>query len=315
MQFQNKTILVAGGAGFIGTNLCKKLLLENNNVVCIDNLQTGSINNIKYLDKFSNFVFINHNIVDKIKLNYKFDEIYNLACPASPSKYQFKNAINTIKTCIIGSINLLDIALKNNAKILFTSTSEIYGEPLQHPQSENYRGNVNPNGIRACYDEGKRCAETLFCEYYRNYNLDTKIVRIFNTYGPFMQIDDGRVITNFINQALKNEDITIYGNGQQTRSFCYIDDMVTALIKVMQSNEHYPINLGNPEEFTILELANLVKLKTKSKSNIIYKDLPKDDPTRRRPDITKAKYILNWQPEVSLNEGIDNTICYFKNLI
>jgi len=315
MQFQNKTILVAGGAGFIGTNLCKKLLLENNNVVCIDNLQTGSINNIRYLEKFSNFVFINHNIVDKIKLSYKFDEIYNLACPASPSKYQFKNAVNTIKTCIIGSINLLDIALENNAKILFTSTSEIYGEPLQHPQSENYRGNVNPNGIRACYDEGKRCAETLFCEYYRNYNLDTKIVRIFNTYGPFMQIDDGRVITNFINQALKNEDITIYGNGQQTRSFCYIDDMVTALIKVMQSNEHYPINLGNPEEFTILELANLVKLKTKSKSNIIYKDLPKDDPTRRKPDITKAKYILNWQPEVSLNEGIDNTICYFKKLI
>lgn len=313
-----KTILITGGTGFIGTNLCNRLIQdENNKIICLDNNYTGSLKNIENLIDNPKFKFINHDVINPIEIDEKIDEIYNLACPASPVSYQGKHAILTTKTCIYGAINTLDLAIKNNAKILQASTSEIYGEPLVHPQIETYFGNVNPNGIRSCYDEGKRCAESLFFDYYRIYGAKIKVVRIFNTYGPKMDKNDGRVVSNFIYQALLGKDLTIYGNGAQTRSFCYIDDLINGLIKMMATQDDItgPINLGNDGEFTISELANLIKEKINPSLNITYKPLPSDDPTQRRPDISKAKEILNWQPEIKLEDGLNKTIAYFKGII
>ena len=309
----SKTILITGGAGFIGSNLCEKLV-QNNRIICVDNFCTGSINNIeKFLDN-PNFTLIEHDIINPLEIDEKIDEIYNLACPASPKSYQGKNAIFTTKTCVLGSINMLDLANKHNAKILQSSTSEVYGEPLEHPQNEKYRGNVNSIGIRACYDEGKRCAESLFFDYQRNYGTKIKVVRIFNTYGKNMQVDDGRVISNLICQALMGKKLTIYGDGNQTRSFCYVDDLVDILIKVMSSKDDFlgPINIGNPQEFTILELANLIKQKINNDIEIDFMPLPQDDPCKRKPDITLAKSMFNWEPKIKLEEGLDLTIKYFK---
>lgn len=311
-----KNILITGGCGFIGSNLCKKLIQnENNFIICLDNNFTGSTDNISNLINNPRFKFIKHDIIEPIEINKKIDEIYNLACPASPKKYQGKNAIYTTKTCVFGAINMLELAKKNNAKILQSSTSEIYGNSNEHPQKENYFGNVNPIGPRACYDEGKRCAESLFFDYKRIYNLEVKIVRIFNTYGPLMDIEDGRVISNFICQALKGNNLTIYGNGSQTRSFCYIDDLIDALIKTMNTKKEFsgPINLGNPIEYTINEIAESIKNKINNKINIIYMPLPIDDPHKRKPDISLAKKELNWKPKISLDKGLDLTISYFKN--
>ncbi len=311
-----KNILITGGSGFIGSNLCKKLIQDKKNfIICLDNNFTGSIDNIKELINNPRFQFIEHDIIEPIKINKKIDEIYNLACPASPDKYQGKNAIYTTKTCVIGAINMLELARKNNAKILQSSTSEIYGDSLKHPQKETYFGNVNPIGPRACYDEGKRCAESIFFDYKRIYNINIKIVRIFNTYGPNMDINDGRVISNFICQAINAKNLTVYGDGNQTRSFCYIDDLIDGLIKMMNSKKNFsgPINIGNPTEYTINEIAKIIKNKINNKLNIIYKPLPKDDPHKRRPDITVAMKNLNWQPKISLNDGLDKTISYFKN--
>ena len=305
-------ILVTGGAGFIGSNLCKRLLDEDNYVICLDNLFTGSKNNIKSLINNKNFTFIEQDIT--INFFEKIDKIYNLACPASPPHYQH-NPINTIKTSVLGIINMLELAEKCNATILQASTSEVYGDPKIHPQPETYWGNVNPIGVRSCYDEGKRCAETLIMDYHRQKNINTKIVRIFNTYGPNMSINDGRVVSNFIIQALKGEDITIYGDGSQTRSFCYIDDLVNGLIKMMDSSITGPINIGNPSEQTILDFANLIIELTNSKSKIIHKPLPKDDPTKRRPDISLAQKELNWNPKINIKEGLMKTINYFKELL
>jgi len=306
-----KTILITGGAGFIGSNLCEKLLNENHKIICVDNLITGNIKNIQHLMNHNNFKLINHDIIHPLEINDEIDEIYNFACPASPPKYQ-KDPINTLKVNFLGVLHLLDLAKLKNAKFLQSSTSEVYGEPEISPQHENYRGNVNTVGIRSCYDEGKRVAETLVMDYHNQYNVDTRIVRIFNTYGPKMDKDDGRVVTNFINQALKNENITLYGNGEQTRSFCYIDDLIDGLIKLMDSNYVYPMNLGNSHEITVKELANIILKLTKSDSKIIYKDLPLDDPTNRRPDISKAKNILHWEPKCVLEKGIIKTIEFFK---
>lgn len=306
-----KRILVTGGAGFIGSHLCKKLTAENNYIICLDNFFTGSIDNVKELLNKPNFELIEHDIETPIDI--KVDEIYNLACPASPPHYQF-NPVKTIRTSVIGIANMLELAKKYNAKILQASTSEIYGNPLEHPQKETYWGNVNPIGPRSCYDEGKRCAETLMTDYHRQFSINTKIVRIFNTYGPNMHPNDGRVVSNFIVQALKNQDITIYGNGDQTRSFCYVSDLVEGLIRMMSTSGFTgPVNLGNPSERTILNLAELVIAKTKSKSKIIYKDLPIDDPVKRKPDITLAKAELDWQPEINIDEGLEYTINYFKS--
>ncbi len=306
-----KTILIAGGAGFLGTNLCKRLI-QDNIIICLDNLLTGNMTNIMpYLDN-PNFKFIKHDITNPIDI--EIDEIYNLACPASPIHYQ-KDPIHTLKSSIFGIYNLAELAKKYNAKILQASTSEIYGNPLEHPQKESYFGNVNINGPRSCYDEGKRCAESILYEYNKQYNLQIRIARIFNTYGENMQKDDGRVISNFIIQSLKNEDITIYGDGTQTRSYCYVDDLIQGLIKLMNSNIITPTNLGNPIEYTILKTAKIIISKTNSKSKIIYKDLPKDDPIKRKPDISKAKKELAWEPKISLNEGLDKTIAYFKGII
>ena len=305
-----KIILITGGAGFIGSNLCEKLLNENNKIICVDNLFTGSIKNIEHLLNNPNFEFINHDIIDPLEIKGNIDEIYNLACPASPPKYQ-DNPIKTLKVNFLGVLNMLELARTKQARFLQTSTSEVYGEPEISPQKEEYRGNVNINGIRSCYDEGKRVAETLITEYHNKYNVDTRIVRIFNTYGPKMDKNDGRVVTNFINQALNNEDITLYGNGEQTRSFCYIDDQIDGLIKLMNSNYIHPINIGNPHEITVKDLATLILHLTKSNSKIVYKDLPSDDPTNRKPDITKAKTILNWEPKYELEKGILQTIEYF----
>lgn len=309
------TILVTGGSGFIGSNLCRYLLNNKNRVICIDNNYTGSIANIADLLDDENFKFINHDVTEPFDISEKIDYIYNLACPASPKYYQGEHAIQTTKTCIYGALNMLELAKKNDAIILQTSTSEIYGEPEIHPQTESYRGNVNPIGIRSCYDEGKRCAESLFFDYWRYEGVKIKVVRIFNTYGPYMAFDDGRVVSNFIYQALQNENITIYGKGDQTRSFCYVDDLVEALVLMMNSEQEFtgPVNLGNPQEFTIKELAEKIIAKTKSGSEIIYKDLPSDDPTRRKPDITLAQNKLHWQPKVKLDEGLDKTIDYFKS--
>ncbi len=309
------TILVTGGSGFIGSNLCRYLLNNKNRVICIDNNYTGSIANIADLLDNEDFKFINHDVTEPIDIAEKIDYIYNLACPASPKYYQREHAIQTTKTCVYGALNMLEFAKKNDAIILQTSTSEIYGEPEIHPQTESYRGNVNPIGIRSCYDEGKRCAESLFFDYWRYEGVKIKVVRIFNTYGPYMAFDDGRVVSNFIYQALQNENITIYGKGDQTRSFCYVDDLVEALVLMMNSEQEFtgPVNLGNPQEFTIKELAEKVIAKTDSSSEIIYKDLPSDDPTRRKPDITLAQNKLHWQPKVQLDEGLGKTIDYFKS--
>ena len=308
-----KNILITGGAGFIGSNLCEKLLNDGHKIICVDNLLTGSIKNIEHLLTNNNFRYINHNIITYLELNENIDEIYNLACPASPPKYQ-KYPIETLKTNFLGVLNLLELARVKNAKILQSSTSEIYGEPEITPQHENYRGNVNTIGIRSCYDEGKRVAETLMMEYHNQYNIDIRIARIFNTYGSKMDKNDGRVISNFINQSLNNYDITIYGKGEQTRSFCYIDDLIDGLIKLMNSDYIYPINLGNPYEINMIELKDIIIELTNSKSKIIYKDLPSDDPTNRKPDIIRANNILNWKPSHDLKNGLIKTIEYFRNI-
>ena len=306
-----KRILVTGGAGFIGSHLCKKLLDDNNFVICLDNFFTGTKENITPLLNNKNFELVTHDITEKYTA--EVEQIYNLACPASPPHYQY-DPVKTTKTSVFGIINMLELAKKNNATILQASTSEVYGDPSIHPQKETYWGNVNPVGIRSCYDEGKRCAETLMMDYHRQYNIDTKIVRIFNTYGPNMALNDGRVISNFIIQALKNEDITIYGAGTQTRSFCYVSDLVAGLIKMMNNSKQFtgPVNLGNPSERTVLELANLIIKMTNSKSKIIYKPLPEDDPIRRKPDIELAKKHLDWQPETDIENGLKQTIEYFS---
>jgi UDP-glucuronate decarboxylase len=322
-------ILVTGGAGFIGSHLCEKLLNEGNEIVCVDNFFTGSKDNIKNLLNNPYFEFIRHDIC--FPLYVEVDEIYNLACPASPIHYQF-DPVQTTKVNVLGSINMLGLAKRLKIKILQASTSEIYGNPLEHPQTENYWGNVNtiatthPQtedywgnvntiGPRACYDEGKRCAETLFFDYHRQHKLDIKVVRIFNTYGPRMHPNDGRVVSNFIIQALNGQDITVYGDGSQTRSFCYVDDLVDGIFRMMNVNSSFtgPVNLGNPVESTVLELAKLVIELTDSKSKIIFKDLPQDDPEKRKPDISLAKDKLDWQPSIELEEGLLRTIHYFKS--
>jgi UDP-glucuronate decarboxylase len=306
---KKKTILVTGGAGFIGSHLCKRLLKEDHKVICLDNLFTGTLKNIEEFESNNNFEFVNHDITIPFYRN-TIDEIYNLACPASPIHYQF-NPIKTVKTCTIGVINMLGLAKKNNAKILQASTSEIYGDPEIHPQKENYNGNVNTLGFRSCYDEGKRCAETLFMDYKRKHNLNIRIVRIFNTYGPNMTKNDGRVVSNFILQALNNENITIYGDGLQTRSFQFIDDLVEGLLKMMNSDFVGPVNLGNPLELSVKDLANKIIKLTNSSSDIIYKKLPDDDPKKRRPDISLASSKLGWKPVIDLETGLQKTINYF----
>ena len=307
-----KKILVTGGAGFLGSHLCERLVKQGHHVLCVDNYFTGSKKNIEHLLKFPNFEVIRQDIC--IPLYVEVDEIYNLACPASPQHYQH-DPIQTMKTSVIGSFNMLGLAKRTGAKILQASTSECYGDPDVHPQPEGYWGNVNPIGIRSCYDEGKRAAETLFMDYHRKHNVDTKIMRIFNTYGPKMAEGDGRVVSNFIVQALRGEDITIYGEGEQTRSFCYFEDNLDGMMALMDSDYHEPVNIGNPGEFTIKELAEKVIKLTKSKSKIVYMDLPKDDPKQRKPDITLAKALLDWEPKVKLDKGLVKTIDYFRKIV
>ena len=309
-----KRILVTGGAGFIGSHLCEKLIEDGNEVLCVDNFFTGTRQNIVNLLDHKYFEVLRHDICFPLYL--EVDEIYNLACPASPIHYQF-DPVQTTKVNVSGSINMLGLAKRIKCKILQASTSEVYGDPLQHPQKEDYWGNVNPIGPRSCYDEGKRCAETLFFDYYRQHNLDIKVIRIFNTYGPRMHPSDGRVVSNFIVQALKGEDITLYGDGNQTRSFCYVDDLIYGMIKMMNSSKGFtgPVNIGNPNEKTILELAELIIDMTGSKSKIINKDLPKDDPIRRQPDISLAGKELKWKPRIELEDGLKETIKYFKNIL
>ena len=308
-----KQILVTGGAGFIGSHLCERMLKDGNNVICMDNYFTGLKQNIVHLLDNPYFELVRHDVT--FPYYVEVDEIYNLACPASPIHYQF-DPVSTTKTSVIGAINMLGLAKRTKARILQASTSEFYGDPIVHPQEESYWGNVNPIGLRSCYDEGKRCAETLFMDYHRQNKVDVKIIRIFNTYGPRMRPDDGRVVSNFIMQALKGEDITIYGDGKQTRSFQYVDDLVEGMIRMMASeNFTGPVNLGNPREFTMLELAELVLKMTNSKSKIIFTPLPSDDPKQRKPDITLAKEKLNgWEPKIRLEEGLIDTIKYFKSL-
>ncbi|GAB4548072.1 MAG: SDR family oxidoreductase [Thermodesulfovibrionia bacterium] len=309
-----KRILVTGGAGFLGSHLCERLLNDKNEVLCVDNFYTGRRANILNLLKNPMFEVLRHDIC--FPLYVEVNEIYNLACPASPVHYQF-DPVQTTKTSVHGAINMLGLAKRVKAKILQASTSEVYGDPKVHPQKESYWGNVNPIGLRSCYDEGKRCAETLFFDYHRQHKLRIKVARIFNTYGPRMHPNDGRVISNFIVQALRGEPITVYGDGSQTRSFCYVDDMIDALIRLMASPDDFtgPVNLGNPSEFSILELANMIIDMTKSRSKIVFKPLPEDDPVQRQPDISLAKRVLKWQPRVSLQDGLKETIRYFKKLL
>lgn len=309
-----KRILVTGGAGFLGSHLCERLLNEGNEVICLDNYFTGNKRNIVHLMGNPYFEVIRHDITSPFYI--EVDEIYNLACPASPVHYQY-NPIKTVKTSVMGAINMLGLAKRINAKILQASTSEVYGDPTVHPQPEEYWGNVNPNGIRSCYDEGKRCAETLFFDYHRQNHVKIKVVRIFNTYGPHMHPNDGRVVSNFIMQALQGKDITIYGTGEQTRSFCYCDDLIEGFIRMMNTDESVmgPINLGNPNEFTIKQLAELVIKLTGSKSQIVYQEAAQDDPQQRKPVIDKAKQILGWQPTVQLREGLEKTIEYFRGIL
>lgn len=308
-----KRILVTGGAGFIGSHLCERLLSQGNEVVCLDNFFTGRKANIEHLYRNHGFEVIRHDVIEPILL--EVDAIYNLACPASPVHYQY-NPVKTIKTSIMGALNMLGLAKRVRARILQASTSEVYGDPVVHPQAEGYWGNVNPIGPRACYDEGKRCAESLMFSYHRQNGVDVRVVRIFNTYGPRMLENDGRVVSNFIVQALRGEDITVYGDGRQTRSFCYVDDMVDGIITMMDSGGFAgPVNLGNPSEFTVMELAQTVKRMTSSASRIVRKDLPEDDPRQRRPDITLAEERLKWKPSVPLEEGLSRTIDYFAATI
>lgn len=310
-----KRILVTGAAGFLGSNLCRKLVSDKQNyVIALDNLITGRLVNLSPLLNKKNFEFIEHDIQNPIKL--QVDEIYNAACPASPPHYQ-KSPTNTTKTCILGIINMLELATENAAKLLQFSTSEVYGDPLVHPQPESYRGSVNPIGIRSCYDEGKRCAESLCFDYNREFHTKIKIVRLFNTYGPNMDPNDGRVVSNMIIQALQNKNLTIYGDGTQTRSFCYVDDLIEALIKMMESPDSFmgPVNLGNPGEYTMIELAEKIKKLSSSHSSIVYLPLPLDDPKQRKPDISLAKTTLLWEPKISLDRGILATIEYFKSII
>ena len=308
-----KRILVAGGAGFLGSHLCERLVERGHDVICLDNFFTSQKANVVHLLGKPNFELIRHDIVSPILL--EADEIYNLACPAAPGHYQY-NPIKTLKISILGSINLLGIAKRCNAKIFQASTSEVYGDPEVHPQPESYRGHVNPIGIRACYDEGKRAAETLFFDYHRQNKTNIRVARIFNTYGPRMHPFDGRVVSNFIRQALRNEDITIYGDGSQTRSFCYRDDLIEGFLRLMDAPDDCigPVNLGNQDEFTILQLAEMIIKLSGSKSKLVHKPLPPDDPTRRQPDITKAKKLLDWEPTVPLAEGLEKTIAWFKTI-
>ena len=310
----NKKILVTGGAGFLGSFLCERLINENNYVICMDNFYTGQIENVNHLLNHPFFKLVSHDVI--IPFYHEVDEIYNLACPASPVHYQH-DPIKTNKTSVLGAINCLNLATKLKAKIFQASTSEVYGDPNVNPQSEDYWGNVNTVGIRSCYDEGKRCAETFFIDYKREYDLNIKIGRIFNTYGPRMHPNDGRVVSNFIIQALKNEDITIYGDGNQTRSFCYCDDLINAFLKLMNTRKEFfgPINLGNPEEFTMIELAEIILKLTNSSSNLTFKPLPKDDPKQRCPNITVAKKELSWEPKIKLKDGLAKTINYFDKII
>ena len=306
-------ILITGGAGFLGSHLCERLLDQGHDVLCLDNFFTGRRRNVEHLLEKRRFELLRHDVVDPFKA--EVDRIFNLACPASPVHYQY-NPIKTTKTSVMGAINCLGLAKRVQARILQASTSEVYGDPDVHPQPESYRGNVNPIGPRACYDEGKRCAETLFFDYHRENGVDIRVIRIFNTYGPRMCPDDGRVVSNFIVQALKGEDITLYGDGSQTRSFCYVDDLVEGMIRIMEQEESVgPINLGNPSEFTIRQLAEKVLEKTGSASRLVEAPLPEDDPTQRRPDISLVESLTDWTPEIELDEGLDKTIAYFKKTL
>ncbi|GHA08334.1 NAD-dependent dehydratase [Arenicella chitinivorans] len=309
-----KKILVTGGAGFLGSHLCERLLEQGHEVLCVDNYFTGAKANIRHLLEIPQFELMRHDVT--FPLYVEVDEIYNLACPASPIHYQH-DPVQTTKTSVHGAINMLGLAKRVNAKILQASTSEVYGDPSVHPQSESYWGNVNPIGIRSCYDEGKRCAETLFFDYHRQHSVGIKVMRIFNTYGPRMHPNDGRVVSNFIVQALKGDPITIYGEGQQTRSFCYVDDLITGMILLMETGANItgPINIGNPNEFTILELAQRVIELTGSKSELVYKPLPGDDPQQRQPDISLAEQELGWNPTIALDQGLEKTIAYFRSVI
>ena len=307
-----KRILVTGGAGFIGSNLCERLLERGDYVICLDNFFTGGRQNVENLLGSPNFELVEHDVVEPFYTDV--DEIYNLACPASPPHYQY-DSVKTLKTSVLGIINMLELAKKCGAKILQASTSEVYGNPLVHPQDESYWGNVNPIGVRSCYDEGKRAAETLMMDYRRQYSVDTKIVRIFNTYGPKMSPDDGRVVSNFVMQTLRGEDITVYGDGMQTRSFCYVDDLVEGLVRMMSSDEVGPVNLGNPSERTVLDFAKLVVELTGAKSKIVFKPLPSDDPVKRQPNIELAKARLGWEPRVDIKDGLRKTIEYFREFI
>lgn len=311
-----KKILITGGAGFVGSHLCDRLMEQGHFVWCVDNLHTGAIANIEHWLENERFTFIKHDVIYPIQVDIKFDEIYNLACPASPVHYQ-ENPISTFKTSIIGALNMLEIAKETGAKILQTSTSEVYGDPLVHPQVEEYWGNVNPIGIRSCYDEGKRGAETLFFDYARFHKVRIKVIRIFNTYGPRMHPQDGRVVSNFIVQALQQNDLTIYGEGEQTRSFCYVDDLVNGILKMMDTDNSVqgPINLGNPTEFTIKELADKVLTNISTSSKVKYFPLPADDPKVRQPNIDEARKVLHWEPKIDLHDGLNNTITYFKEIL
>lgn len=306
-------ILVTGGAGFLGSHLCETLLSQNHEVICVDNFYTGSKKNIYHLLANPKFEVIRHDVTFPLYL--EVDQIYNLACPASPKYYQ-NDPVQTTKTSVHGAINMLGLAKRTGAKILQASTSEVYGDPEVHPQSEDYWGKVNPIGIRSCYDEGKRCAETLFFDYWRQHQVNIRVLRIFNTYGPRMHPDDGRVVSNFINQAIRQEDLTIYGDGSQTRSFCFVDDLIEGMVKFMNSDSNYigPMNMGNPEEFTMTELASKVIELTGSRSQIIFRELPQDDPRQRKPDINLARKILDWNPKINLDSGLIQTIKYFVDL-